>query len=156
MEQCVTGYRQHCAEEKHQVVQLVHGEYRAAACRADAVTRQQGHEGQRPAAAAGGGADGKFGGHDHAQAAQWPKPGTLLAEQQAQANGIYHPAQQDHAQQSEHQHRVEALQPRQQLAATEQDRHQQCREQCQAHPCQAVHALAWRSSQADLVSGSRP
>ncbi|MNE74834.1 hypothetical protein D3C80_1709420 [compost metagenome] len=80
----------------------------------------------------------------------------MLAEQQAQAQGIYHPAQQDHAQQRQQQAGVEALKPGQQFATAQHYRHQHGAQQCQAQPAQAVHALAWPSSQADLVNGTRP
>ncbi|MDT4883148.1 hypothetical protein FQZ97_1191660 [compost metagenome] len=80
MEQRVAGNRQHCAEEEHQVVQLVHGKNGAAARRADAVSRQQSHQGQWPAAAAWGGADGKLGGHDHPQASYTAQIRPLAAE----------------------------------------------------------------------------
>ncbi|MNL05697.1 hypothetical protein D3C87_1263090 [compost metagenome] len=55
-------------QEKQQVAQLVHGEHGAASGWTHTIAPQQGHEGQRPAAAARRGAVGEFGGHDHAEA----------------------------------------------------------------------------------------
>ncbi|MNM67799.1 hypothetical protein D3C81_793420 [compost metagenome] len=123
MEQRVTGYCQHGTEEKQQVVQLIHGKHRAATCRADPVAGQQRHECQRPTATAWGGANGEFGGHHYAEAAYVSKLCSLLAKQQAQPHGIDHPAQQDHAQQGQHQAGVEGLEPGQQFASPQQGRY---------------------------------
>ncbi|MCY1365034.1 hypothetical protein D9M69_518640 [compost metagenome] len=63
-------------EEKQQVAQLIHGKHRTAPGRTHAMTRQQSHDRQRPATAAGRGAVGEFGGHHHAEA---PEPADLVA-----------------------------------------------------------------------------
>jgi hypothetical protein len=76
---------------------LVHGEHGTASGRTNAVASKQRHDGQGATAATGGGAIGEFGGHHHTQAPDRADPVALIPEQQAQAQGIDHPAQQDHA-----------------------------------------------------------
>ncbi|MDT4864462.1 hypothetical protein FQZ97_992250 [compost metagenome] len=108
------------AEEKQQVAQLVHGKHGTAPGRTHAVTRQQRHDRQRPAAAAGRGAVGKFGGHHHAKA---PEPADLVAlipQQQAQTQGVHPPAQQDHAEHDQQPRQRKTAQPGTDFAAAQQ------------------------------------
>ncbi|MNN62018.1 hypothetical protein D3C81_1772880 [compost metagenome] len=72
------GYQ--CAEEEHQVAELVHGEHRAAARRPYPIVRQHGHQRQRPAAAARRGTNGELGGHHRRQAFQSPESAGLVAQ----------------------------------------------------------------------------
>ncbi|MCY1423477.1 hypothetical protein D9M71_391880 [compost metagenome] len=156
MQQGVASDAEHGTEEKQQVIELVGGEHRATACRSDAVACQQCHQGQGAAAAAGRGADGEFGGDDHAEAAHAPEVFALTAQQQTQTQGIDDPAQQDHPQQAQHQAGSEGAQALQQVAATEQGWHQQRHDQGQEQPEQAIHRRCLSVSQADLVRGVRP
>ena len=148
-------------EKEQQIAQLIHGKHRTATGWAHAAARQQRHDRQRPAAAAGRGAVGKLRGHHHAETFQRCDPIALIAQQQAQAQGVDAPAEQNHAEHDQQPLQRKVLQARTDLAAAEQHRDQYSSEQADQQHNAATHAA--RSirprcsvSQSILVMGVRP
>ncbi len=129
-----------CTKKEQQVTQLIHGEHCAAPRRAYTAAGEQGHDRQWSATAAGCCAVGEFGGHDNAKALHRRDPVTLIAEQQAQAQGVDAPAEQDHAEHDQQPLQRKALQARPGVAAAEHDRNRHGGEQADQQQNTAAHA----------------